>query len=185
MTEMDDAIVALKKKTRKEIRELKEKITSVEKIVKSSKIFEEIEKLASFRFAKTIMVYWSMPDEVYTHDFILKWSKKKQIILPVVTENGLDLKVFSGTDNMEASGAFGILEPSGESFTKKDEIDMVIVPGIAFDNNNNRLGRGKAYYDNLLPSLKAEKIGVCFDFQIIEKIPVSVHDIKVDKVISG
>lgn len=61
---------------------------------------------------------------------------------------------------------------------------MIIVPGVAFDNNNNRLGRGKAYYDKLLKESKSYKVGVCFDFQLIEEVPVDEYDIKMDLIIS-
>ncbi|MDA3778950.1 MAG: 5-formyltetrahydrofolate cyclo-ligase, partial [Bacteroidales bacterium] len=77
-----------------------------------------------------------------------------------------------------------ILEPIGETFTDYNSIDIIVVPGVAFDDNMNRLGRGKAYYDKLLHNCKAKKIGICFNFQIINKVPVDKHDITMDLVIS-
>ncbi len=130
------------------------------------------------------MAYWSMDDEVYTHDFILKWHNKKKIVLPVVKGNELELKSFSGLDNLIKGESYGIEEPSGDIFDQPEKIDLIIVSGIAFDKTNNRLGRGKAYYDKLLKSTKANKIGVCFDFQFLASIPVDKHDIKMDLVIS-
>lgn len=62
---------------------------------------------------------------------------------------------------------------------------MVIVPGIAFDLNNNRLGRGKAYYDKFLEKINTVKIGLCFDFQIVDKVPIESTDIKMDLVLFG
>lgn len=174
-----------KKVIRKQIRELKKQYGSDEKKAKSESIFLQIEELWRFMQAKTVMVYWSMDDEVFTHGFILKWYNKKNIILPAVKGNNLELKIFSGTNNMTKGETYGIGEPIGKIFNKPEEIDLIIVPGIAFDKNNNRLGRGKAYYDKLLKTTKAFKVGVCFDFQLIENVPVNEYDIKMDMVISG
>ena len=73
---------------------------------------------------------------------------------------------------MQTSG-FGIKEPTGETFLEYDKIDLVIVPGVAFDRTLNRMGRGKGFYDRLLPKIKAPKVAVCFDFQLMEKIPAN------------
>lgn len=64
-----------------------------------------------------------------------------------------------------------------------DKIDVILVPGVAFDAYGNRLGRGKGYYDKILKQTNAYKIGVCFDFQFIENVPTEVHDVKMDKVV--
>jgi 5-formyltetrahydrofolate cyclo-ligase len=124
-----------------------------------------------------------MSDEVFTHDFVLDQASNKTIILPVVKDDELELKVFSGLENMVVGKAFGIEEPVGESFKRLDEIDLIIVPGVAFDKMNNRLGRGKAYYDKLLKQTKAYKVGVCFDFQHIDHVPVDQFDVRMDLVI--
>lgn len=173
-----------KKELRRQIKELKHKVSIEDKKRKSLMILNRIEQLIEFKTSKTLMLYWSMDDEVHTHDFILKWHKEKVIILPVVKGDELELRIFTGKDNMTTGQSFGISEPKGEKFNKPEDIDLILVPGIAFDNNNNRLGRGKAYYDKLLKKTKAYKIGICFDFQLIESVPVDEHDVRMDLVIS-
>ncbi len=173
-----------KKEIRKHIRILKNQISSEDKKARSKIIFEKLEKLKEFKRSKIIMAYWSMDDEVYTHDFILKWYGEKKIILPVVKGDELELKSFSGLDNLIKGESFGIEEPDGDIFDQPEKIDLIIIPGIAFDKTNNRLGRGKAYYDKLLKFTKADKIGICFDFQLLDLVPVDKHDIKMDLVIS-
>ncbi|MCK5169626.1 MAG: 5-formyltetrahydrofolate cyclo-ligase [Bacteroidales bacterium] len=173
-----------KSEIRNYIRELKKQFPLEVKKQKSESIFKKLEQLDVFSKSKIIMSYWSMDDEVYTHDFILKWHNKKKIVLPVVKGNELELKSFSGLDNLIKGESYGIEEPSGDIFDQPEKIDLIIVSGIAFDKTNNRLGRGKAYYDKLLKSTKANKIGVCFDFQFLASIPVDKHDIKMDLVIS-
>jgi 5-formyltetrahydrofolate cyclo-ligase len=174
-----------KKAIRKQIRDKKKDYSLEEKKRKSELIFDQIEQLNAFRKAEIIMVYWSLNDEVFTHDFIQKYQNKKKIVLPVVNGDCLDLKEFTGLSNLRAENHFGIGEPDGELFEQIDKIDLIIVPGVAFDKSLNRLGRGKAYYDKLLKNSKALKIGVCFDFQMLESVPVDKYDVKMDLIITN
>lgn len=177
-------ITEQKRQLRKKMKEIKTCISLSERISRSSLIWSQIENKEIFNSAKTIMVYWSINDEVYTHDFILKWFKKKQIILPCIKDDNLELKVFSGIDDMECANCFGIQEPINENFTDISSIELIIIPGVAFDKQNSRLGRGKGYYDRFLRNTNAYKIGVCFNFQILENIPIDEFDVKMDEVIS-
>jgi len=173
-----------KNTVRKEIKQLKKQYTLEEKKAKSKIIFEQIELLSEFQQADIIMAYWSMNDEVFTHDFVLKWYQTKTIILPSVKDDELELRVFKGLDDMIEGTAFGIKEPRALYKNSLDKIDMIIVPGVAFDKQNNRLGRGKAYYDKLLSKTSALKVGVCFDFQMLGKVPADQYDVKMDRVIT-
>ncbi len=80
------------------------------------------------------------------------------------------------------SGAFHIEEPTGEDCVDPGEIELIVVPAVAYDKAGNRLGRGKGFYDRLLSSAKATKIGVGYDFQLVESIPVEERDVPVDMV---
>ena len=173
-----------KKRIRREIRGLKNAISLEEKMSRSIVILENVEQLPEFITAKTVMLYWAMADEVQTSDFVIKWAESKRVILPCVNGSDLDLRVFRGVEDLVEGENFGIPEPSGKLFTAYEEIDLILVPGVAFDMENNRMGRGKAYYDKLLSSLKAYKLGVCFDFQFLESVPTDEHDIKMDRIIS-
>ncbi len=76
------------------------------------------------------------------------------------------------------------MEPAGCLFTDYSAVDLAVVPGMAFDKSGNRLGRGKGYYDRLLPLIGYKyKIGICFPFQFLDSIPVEPTDIPVDEVI--
>jgi len=174
-----------KKALRKQIKEKKKTYSFEEKKEKSRLIFNQIEKLDAFQIAEIIMAYWSLNDEVFTHDFIQKYQNKKKIILPVVNRESLDLKEFTGLSNLRAENHFGIGEPEGDLFEQANKIDLIIVPGVAFDKSMNRLGRGKAYYDKLLKNSQALKIGVCFDFQMLESVPVDEYDVKMDLILTN
>lgn len=168
---------------RKEIKELKRRQDRSTVRKKSSQIFTEIESLDVFRKAKIILLYWSMDGEVYTHDFIQKYSEKKKILLPVIVENALELRLYTGIRNLKKALRMNLYEPIGESYADYGRIDLAIIPGVAFDKHNNRMGYGKAYYDRLLPNISGYKIGVCFDFQFFDTIPHTSTDVKMDKVI--
>ena len=81
-------------------------------------------------------------------------------------------------------GAFHIEEPTGDNTVSPEEIELVVVPAVAYDRQGNRLGRGKGFYDRLLATTRATKIGVAYEFQIVDEIPCEPHDVKMDMVIS-
>lgn len=83
-----------------------------------------------------------------------------------------------------AISSYGIAEPTGTLFTDYPSIDLAIIPGVAFDRHGHRLGRGKGYYDKLLPQISATKIGICFPFQIIDEVPTDHFDIRMSSVIT-
>lgn len=141
-----------------------------------------IETDPAFFNAKSVALYWSLPDEVYTHQFIEKWKSKKDIFLPITSENEIKFVPFTGLADMQ-EGRFKVIEPLDQNVINPDQLDVIIVPGIAFDENGNRIGRGKGYYDQYLNQTRAKKIGVAFSFQMFDEIPFEEHDVKLDKVI--
>ena len=152
--------------------------------LQSANILTALEAHPAFRAANTVLLYHSLNDEVDTHEFIQKWSNKKRILLPVVVGDDLELRIYTGPENMSICSVYGIEEPTGEAFTDYAAIDFIVVPGVAFDAKGNRLGRGKGYYDRLLAGSRATKIGVGYDFQLVNDIDTEPHDIGVDIVIT-
>ena len=171
-----------KNELRKQITAEKKKYQQDVRSCWSSLLFEKLEQNPAFLKANVILLYYSLPDEVETHSFIEKWSKKKRILLPVVKGDSLEIRPFEGNDSL-CTGAYHIQEPSTPLFTNYNQIELAIVPGVGFDSHGNRLGRGKGYYDKLLPLLpSAYKIGVCFKYQVCETIPHDDYDQKMDEV---
>jgi 5-formyltetrahydrofolate cyclo-ligase len=174
-----------KKEVRRAIRDLKRAVPFEEKLRRSEAIMHKVELLPQFEQAKTVLLYWSMDDEVQTHSFVERWYREKTLLLPCVDGNDLRLRQYTGPECMVAGEQFGIGEPMGEEFTRLDEVEMIIVPGVAFDRHNNRMGRGRGFYDRLLSSTpSALKVGVAFDFQMLDEIPVEPFDIPMDKVVT-
>ncbi|WP_368408689.1 5-formyltetrahydrofolate cyclo-ligase, partial [uncultured Muribaculum sp.] len=129
-----------------------------------------------------ILMYHSLPDELSTIDFIDKWHTRKHFFLPRV--NGVNLDVLPYDRTRLQYGSFHIEEPTGDDIEDIDNIELIIVPGIAYDNRGNRVGRGKGYYDRLLSRTKATKIGIGYDFQLVDEIDSEPHDITMDIVIT-
>ncbi|MBP5381431.1 MAG: 5-formyltetrahydrofolate cyclo-ligase [Bacteroidaceae bacterium] len=151
----------------------------------SQEICLRIMAMPRWKCAHTILLYHALPDEPNLQPLLIEGLKKgKQLLLPVVVGDHLVLKFYTGAASMQ-KGAFGILEPVGAEILRSayDEIDLALVPGMAFDDGGHRLGRGRGYYDRLLPLLsKTYKLGVCFPFQCVEKLPLEAHDISMDEV---
>ena len=156
------------------------------------------------------MLYCSLPDEVYTMDMIHRLhGEGKKIVLPkVISDCEMELREYDGDADLEV-GSFGIMEPCGKLFTDYEDIDVAVIPGMAFDKDGNRLGRGKGYYDRFLNAAgkrsvneKCEigkgvnekrenrkgntyKIGICFPFQFVDAVPADEHDNRMDMVVCG
>lgn len=171
-----------KKELRSHIKTLKKQHSKEELMEQSKQILNKLEDNESFKEAKIIMLYSSLPDEVNTQDFLSKWRNEKRIILPTVVGDDIIPVELSG-DTSFAVGDFNILEPQNEPYN--GSYDLIVVPGVAFDRNGNRIGRGKGYYDRFLcKHLDVKRIGICFDFQLVDKVPTEDNDIKMDEIIS-
>ena len=169
---------------RRMVSQLKAQMPPDEKARQSDSVFVQVEQLQQFTNAQTIVAYWSLDNEVQTQRFVEKWYSQKRIFLPVVVGDDLVFKQFTGMADMR-EGAFGILEPTGAALTDTSSIDLVIVPGIAFDAQNNRMGRGRGFYDRLLANSKAFKIGAAYSCQLFSQIPTEQTDIPMDLVVVG
>ncbi len=174
-----------KQELRKEIRRRKQSFSDEQLSIKSLPIIEKLSARINELGAKNIIMYYSLPDEVDTHhaiDLLLK--DNANIYLPKVTGEGtMEIRRYEGKESMR-EGAFGIMEPCGGVLHRYEDIDLIVVPGMAFDKNFNRLGRGKGYYDRFLAkTTNKKKIGICFDFQVVDSIPTEETDIRMDELI--
>ncbi|MBQ2539100.1 MAG: 5-formyltetrahydrofolate cyclo-ligase [Bacteroidales bacterium] len=174
-----------KKELRKQIRAAKKAVPFCEKCSRSIPIMQQVEQLPQFRDAQTILLYWSMEDEVQTHDFVNRWYQQKTLLLPCVDGDDLRLRQYTGPECLKEGEQFGIGEPTGPEFTDLNSVQMIIVPGVAFDRHNNRMGRGRGFYDRLLKSTpNAYKVGVAFNFQMVELVPTEEFDVPMNAVIT-
>lgn len=167
---------------RRKIRGLKQLLSDEDRLAAADAVFNQLEQTAAFMLAENILLYHSLPDEVETVRFLNRWCGRKNILLPRV--NGVNLDLLQYKEDTMQDGYQNIQEPTGDDFFPIEEIEVVIVPGVAFDRKGMRLGRGKGFYDRLLSSSNALKIGIGYEFQIIEEVPSEDHDIPMDMVIT-
>ncbi len=171
----------MKQELRKLIRERKALYTIEERKRLSEEICAKVKAHPLWEEASTVLLYHALPDEVNTE--LLLGCKDKTLLLPVVVGDDLELRYYTGATS---EGAYHIQEPVGEIFTDYDTIDLAIIPGMAFDAEGHRLGRGKGYYDRLLPRIAhAYRMGICFPFQLLEEVPCEHHDMIMDEIIHG
>ncbi len=154
-------------------------------IRKSEAISNKLTELDCVRDAKCIMAYLAFRSEVDLKS-LLEFCKEKGIrtALPRITGSGIMEAAEYADSSLLQQNKFGIYEPSNTCGIEKENIDVIVVPAVAFDEEGYRLGYGGGYYDRFLENIKAVKIGVCFDFQILNALPKEEHDIKMDVVIS-
>ncbi|MDR0835140.1 MAG: 5-formyltetrahydrofolate cyclo-ligase [Tannerella sp.] len=151
---------------------------------KSELICKHLIGSSEFEHADRIAAYFSLPDEVQTLKMIEEWQDKKNIYLPVIEGNEMFFRKYNGANRLK-TGTFGIKEPDEDSEKAAiSDMDLFIVPGMAFDRNFNRLGRGKGFYDKILNNVRKPVIGLSFGFQLFDNIPANQHDIKMTEMIT-
>lgn len=167
---------------RSRIRNLKSMLTEIDRISAADAVFARLEQSAAFQLADKILMYHSLPDELDTRRFLDKWKNQKRFFLPRV--NGAELELLPYDESRLEIGSFHIEEPTGSDTHPVEEIEVIIVPGVAFDKKGNRIGRGKGFYDRLLKTAKAMKIGIGYHFQLFDELPSDQHDVGMDMIIT-
>ncbi|WP_234445862.1 5-formyltetrahydrofolate cyclo-ligase [Carboxylicivirga marina] len=178
-------MIEQKRALRKQIKELKSQLSADERKRQTEIIHSKLESSEAFCNASSVLLYWALPDEVGTERLIEKWHSSKEIYLPVIHGDDLKIVRYTGKDSLVAGDKYGIPEPNGPEIDDESRIELVIVPGVAFDGDNNRMGRGAGYYDRILKRIpEATKTALAYSFQMVSKVPVEAHDIKMNMVIS-
>ena len=188
-----------KEDLRRQIQQIKRQFTPQQLEELSLPVISRLKPLLAD--AQTIMAYYSLPDEVNTHGLIDELvAEGKTVLLPKVTgADTMEVRRYTGRTDLQ-EGAYHILEPVGEPFTDFASIDLILVPGLAFDAAGHRLGRGRGYYDRFLrtmgtvPTVRSaadyrgtvpsvRTLGISFDFQKVDEVPVDAHDMAMDRVV--
>jgi 5-formyltetrahydrofolate cyclo-ligase len=176
---------------RKKILSKRNSLTIAEIKEKSLKIKSSLFNLKEFKEADNIMFFVSFRSEVMT-DFMIKEALDlgKKVIVPRVNKRTTSLQI-SYIDDFNTDltfGAYGILEPKSDQCqrAKKNDVDIVIVPGAAFSVEGNRVGYGLGYYDRFFDNLNKDvsKIALAFELQIVKKVPTSKYDVTMDMIIT-
>lgn len=147
----------------------------------SQQILDQLEKMTCFCEAKTVLLYYPIQNEVNVLPLVKKYKHEKTLLFPVSHRRGMTVHPYAGNEHMHR-GKFGIPEPTTPAY--EGEIDLVIVPAVAFDAKGHRLGRGGGYYDRFIKKLThTVLVGVGYDFQLVDEVPAARHDQRVHRVI--
>lgn len=178
-----------KEAVRKKLLETLLSLTSREVERRSKNVEKNLQKLSYYINTKCIMVYFPLKGEVNLLGMVREALKEKIVCFPFIKGKELIPYQIQDLENDLVTGPFGVKQPTPERTkpVSKEDLGMVIIPGLAFDREHYRLGRGGGYYDRFLRSLgkKTKKIGVAFDFQVLETLPHhSSQDEKVDIIVT-
>lgn len=174
-------------------RELRSRMRSVRAVMpasareeRSRAAAQRLIELAEYVGAQTIVGFSAIQKEI-DPALLLAGARAsgKRVGLPRVVEQVLELHEFRDVSEL-VEGAFGVLEPAaGAPVIAPAEVDLVIVPGLAFDERGHRLGYGRAFYDRLLPGMsKAFRLGFAYDFQVVMELPNDAHDVPMHAVVT-
>lgn len=170
-----------KSKLRALVKKRVKAISLAQKEKRATALLRAVWEYPLFKQAQNVMLFWPLPDEINTIPLVEHaHAVGKNVFLPVVVGNDLVIKPYNPATMQP--GAFGILEPQGESVSPA-QLDLMVVPGVAFDIANNRMGRGKGFYDRLLANLSVPTVGVGYAEQLYLAIPTQAHDIPLHHVI--
>ncbi len=163
-----------------------------DRLRKSLVILERLFAIPEFQNSKIILFYASFDGEVETFEMMKQTQRfGKKIALPAIDLNKKEIipALVAKPEKDLEDGPYGIKQPKYNEINPLDleEIDMCIVPGVAFDKKNHRLGRGEGFYDRFLKTLPrgTPSVGLAFDFQVVDCLPHQTHDIPVSQVITN
>ena len=175
----------MKNAIRKQVLDTRFRLSPEERRARSIEIETRLFSLAEFRSASLVLFYASFQSEVETHHMIRRaLAEGKRVALPKVKGKELELFEIRSFDKDVAPGAWGIPEPESGVPAKLTDIDLIVVPGAAFDGRGNRIGYGAGFYDKLLPHFPGRTVALAFELQIVADAPAAGHDIPVQKIIT-
>ena len=176
-----------KNKIRQKILEKRNNLSTEEVEKKSDLIIENLGKF--IKNAENIMIFMDMKNEVKITKLMKLYPEKSFFISKITDSKNREMKINRYNENELVLHKFGYYESSSSDFYNENILDIVIVPAVVFDLEKNRIGFGGGYYDTFLKKIREENkkilfIGICYDFQIIEKVPAEEHDVVLDFVVS-
>jgi 5-formyltetrahydrofolate cyclo-ligase len=170
-----------KSKMRELLVQKRRMLPSAERAMFSEQVLQQLEQMHCFRDAKTVLLYYPVQNELDVLPLVKKYKREKTLLFPVSHRRGITVHPYAGNEHMHR-GKFGIPEPTTPAY--EGDIDLIIVPGVAFDAKGRRLGRGGGYYDRFIKKqTHAVLVGVGYDFQLVDEVPAARHDQRVHRII--
>ncbi len=168
----------MKKIIRKQMLNARSLVSEQEKILAEDSLYKNLLKLNEFTSAKSCFCYIDFKNEIPTKK-IREYFSKKDLFVPKIDGEMFAVRAVDGTVN----NFYGIEEPKEYEIVDKCP-DISIIPLVACDKNGNRIGFGKGYYDRYLKDKGTLKVGICYDFQVLESVPSEIQDIRLDYIVT-
>lgn len=174
-----------KKEIRAAVRSRLREVTAGERMLRSNNITEQLLSLNELQPARVVALFVSLPDEPDTALLLKELSSRCRVVVPRI--EGDKMEFYDYAERALCSGSYGILEPMQGEPVAPHDIDIMIVPGVAFTLDGLRMGRGKGFYDKYMSreGFRALKIGICLAPQLLDRLPCEPHDIKMDIIIQA
>jgi 5-formyltetrahydrofolate cyclo-ligase len=170
---------------RQQVLDARFRLPAGERRAKSRLIEDKLFSLPEFRAARVILFYASFRSEVETWEMIRRaLAEGTRVVLPRVKGKELALFEIRDFDQDVRPGTWDIPEPAQGRPASVREVDLIVVPGSVFDERGNRMGYGGGFYDRLLPSFTGPTVGLAFELQIVDRVPVGPHDVPVKKIVT-
>ena len=175
----------MKKEIRKKVLAARDSLPPAQRTAKSREIEARLFSLPEFKSARIVLFFASFRSEVNTGSMIRRAvTIGKRVVLPKVSGTELALYEIADWNNDVSSAAWGIPEPRENRPVRLDEIDLILMPGAAFDERGNRLGYGAGFYDKLLSAFTKTTVALAFEAQIVPLIPADPHDVPAMKIVT-
>ncbi len=180
-------IKTLKSGIRKKSLEKRNSLSLEQILSKSARIQSFLQQIPEFNKARCVMLYASFKSEVDTKEIMIdSLNKGKRVVVPCSNAERINPCEIKGFQDL-APGYLGIPEPVKKLPVSIQNIDIIILPVVAFDVKGNRIGYGKGYYDKFLSGIESRKIikiGLAFECQRVDNVPLESHDQKVDYIVT-
>jgi 5-formyltetrahydrofolate cyclo-ligase len=182
----DRKITRAKRELRERMRDVREALEPHRATVWSSAIVGSVHELPEVVAARTVTAYLSFGSEIPTGELIAIFDTEgKRIGVPVVRDGEIVMVAFKPGD-ATARSDFGMEEPTAQEEIPPEEVDALVIPGLAFDRQGFRLGYGGGFYDRYVRRTRSEtlRVGICFSDQVVDDVPHGDGDERVDRIIT-
>lgn len=176
----------LKTSIRNDILARRRQLSFEECLAQSLRIQNRLLSAPEFRTSASLALYSPILNEVFTEN-LFQQARKQRMSVAYPRVRGEDLEfVLVSSRSALTPGAFGVMEPNGHDLMAPKELDLVVVPGVAFDLSGYRLGYGKGFYDKALhdTAQRTVRVGVCYELQLVDVLPAERHDICMDLIVT-
>lgn len=186
--QMDSFITNSKSELRQKVRAKLKNVSPAKRKSDSEKVCTKLKEQPFFQSAGSILFFAPLPDEVDLWPLLEETICGEKVTTLPFFDADEQIYTSRRVKNLHVEilpGKFGIREPAASCIEiTPDDLDLILVPGLAFDRLGNRLGRGKGFYDRLLKHFRGKKAGVAFDEQIVDAVPEEKADVKMDFIVT-